>query len=673
MKISRDWLSDFIDLGKLSNEDIAERLTSIGHAVEGVEQHGEDTIFEIEFTTNRVDAMSHLGLARELGAATGRALIEPSYGMLSVSPEGRSVAIRIDAPHMCSRYSAAVVRGVTIGPSSERVRTRLEAVGMRPINNVVDATNYVMLATGHPLHAFDLGKLVGGAVIVRGGIEGETITTLDGQSRTIGGQTIVISDAERAVALGGVMGGANSEVGPETTELLLECAWFNPPMIRRTARRLGMKSDASYRFERGVDPSDTLRALSMTLEMIRAEAGGTLDEAIDVIAEPRPHRAILLRDEVIRSATADQVDREKAVDILKSLGMAVIDAEGGVEVEIPSWRSDLSEEMDLIEELLRMHGYNAIPAALPTVPTGDVRHNPVAEAEEKLRDDLVAAGLAEVVTYAFVHPEWNAAFSDEKPLDLTNALNENISSMRLSPLPGLLQVAQYNRAYGTRDGAIFEVGRIYRPKGEGVEECSTAAFLLFGNQPASWGETRRPWSYFDAKGIVERIAAKYRIEIESAPHTGRWMANGGVFRTPGGAILASVGTVRRELLDRFELKGEIIACDIDLHILASDERGPRMRKVSRYPGVPMVLAMMHGPELTFGEIVAAVRKIEIPDLRDVGLWDRFVAPGSTEVKTAIGLWYQSDERSLTQDEVTQSHTTLAEGLSRRLGVRILKS
>ncbi|HUO84448.1 MAG TPA: phenylalanine--tRNA ligase beta subunit-related protein, partial [Thermoanaerobaculia bacterium] len=256
MKLFREWLGDYIDLSDLSDEELARRFTEIGHAVESV----SDGVFDLEITTNRVDAMSHLGMARELAAALGRQTSpHPAFGHLLPAQrgEGSAVTIRIDVPEMCSRYTGKVIRGVTIKPSPEEIRRRLEAVGLRPINNVVDATNYVMLAAGHPLHAFDLDKLAGGAVIVRAGERGEKMRSLDGEMREIDAQTVVIADAKRAVALGGIIGGAESEIGNATRNVLLECAWFNPSVIRRTARRLGLKTDASYRFERRVDPNDT--------------------------------------------------------------------------------------------------------------------------------------------------------------------------------------------------------------------------------------------------------------------------------------------------------------------------------------------------------------------------------------------------------------------------------
>jgi len=293
MKFSREWLSDFVDLSDLSDEDLSRRFTEIGHAVDSVEAHGANTVFDLEITTNRVDAMSHLGMARELAAALGReARNSPQAASPSNVTGAISDVIRIDAPELCSRYTATIIRGIQVRPSPPAMQRRLESVGLRPINNVVDVTNYVMVALGHPLHAFDLDKLEGSRVIVRAGKPGESMKSLDGEMRSIDAGTVIIADARRPVALGGIIGGMESEITPSTRNVLLECAWFDPSPIRRTARRLGLKTDASYRFERRVDPNDTLAVSAEATRMMIEAAGGTAEAPIDVMANRPPARSL---------------------------------------------------------------------------------------------------------------------------------------------------------------------------------------------------------------------------------------------------------------------------------------------------------------------------------------------------------------------------------------------
>jgi phenylalanyl-tRNA synthetase beta chain len=675
MKISRDWLSDYIDLGGRSDDEVATRLTEIGHAVESVESHGDDSVFEIEFTTNRIDAMSHLGVARELAAAWG---LELKFAPREPAPvaESKRVAIRIDAPDLCTRYSALLVEGVTVRPSSPKVQRRLEAVGLRPINNVVDATNYVMMSIGHPLHAFDLDKLGGPAIIVRAAAAGEVLTTLDGEKRTLPSEATVIADAERGVAIGGIMGGGNSEISDGTRNVLLECAHFEPGAIRRTARRLGMKTDASYRFERGADPGDTLVAILAAAELIVAEAGGQIDETIDVVARAPERRRLTLREAKLKEMSGGSIGIGYALELFTRLGMAPEKTGEGVTVLVPTFRVDLEQEIDLQEEALRFFGFNNVPASLPRLTTGDVRHDPVADGEERLRDLLVSLGLTETITYGFIHPEENAVVSDEKPLTVSNALTENVSSMRLSLLPGLLQTIAHNRAYGNRDGGVFEIGKSYHREGEGVRERKLASFAWFGAPPTHWALGRRSYDFFDARGVLEAIAHHFKLPLAVRPAEGKWLRGGQAAAAfSGDRRIALVGAVAPETLHRYDLKGDVFAAEIEVAELMASVRPWEMTEVSKFPGVPMVLPLLHEPSLQYETIAAKVRQLDVPYLREIGIWDRFVrdnaVPGE-EVKTAIGLWYQAADRSLTQEEVNDAHAKLISRITELLPVKLMQ-
>jgi len=672
MKISRDWVADYIDLQGLSDQEIADRLTEIGHAVESVETHGQDTVFEIEFTTNRVDAMSHQGIARELAAGFGRPLLDRPNPDLDFTPAD-VFPVTIEAPELCTRYSSLIIRGVTIKPSSLGIRTRLEAVGLRLINNVVDVTNYLMMATGHPLHAFDLDRLHE-QIIVRPGRPGEKFRSLDGVDRLLDADTTVIADARRAVAIGGIIGGENSEVHENSRNILLECAHFNPSAIRRTARRLGVLTDAAYRFERGVDPGNGPAVIAEAGNLIAREAGGKPGELGDVVASKIEQPAVILRAERLSAATGGVIGIAYALELFRRLQMDSRGVPDGVEVRIPSFRVDLSEEADLIEEVERFFGYNNIPAALPRVPTGDVRHDPVRDAEDEVRDILVGCGLAEVVTYSFVPREDQERFTSERPIAITNALTEQIGSMRTTILPGLLRVAAFNRSYGNRDGALFEVGRTYHPSGQAVEERNRASILLFGVAGSRWGEPRRPYDYFDLKGIIEAIAGRKHVELTFHPESRPWLQPGqGAVARSGGREIAILGALAREVLQAFEIKGDVFAAEINLRPFLESAESWKMRPVSRFPGVPMVLQMTHAPDLPYSRVVEAVRKLNLPYLQEVGIRDRYVRPDSNEVKTTLGVWYQSHERSLTQEEVGEIHGRLIEKLASQLPVKIVKS
>jgi phenylalanyl-tRNA synthetase beta chain len=673
MKFSREWLTDYVDLSDLSDDELGVRLTEIGHAVESTEKHGDDTVFDLEITTNRVDAMSHIGMARELAAALGRSTKEIS-APVSNATSSAPPTIRIEAPEMCARYTALVIRNISVQPSSPLVARRLEEVGLRPINNIVDITNYVMLALGHPLHAFDLDRVAGQTIIVRRGKPGETMKSLDGEMRKIDSDTVVIADAQRPVGLGGIIGGFESEITPTTKNVLLECAWFDPSTIRRTARRLGLKTDASYRFERRVDPNDTLSVISEAARMIVESGGGIAEAPIDVVASEAKPKTIRLRTDKLHESSAGAVGIGYAFDLFRRLGFEAEQVHDGLLVTVPTYRGDIFEEMDLIEEMLRFFGLNNVPAMLPRVTTGDVRREATDIAEDAIRDVLVGCGLSEVINYSFIRPEWNALASDEKPIAISNALSEAIAAMRLSLLPGMLDTVVFNRSYGTRDGALFEVGRTYHRDGEKVREHHRVTVVLYGSIGTFWGDAKRPVDFFDIKGIVEQIAAKMRVDVTFAASDQKWLRSGKrAIAWHGDRSIASVGFLAAEVLQSFGIKGDIAVADIDVEaMIASSNTEWKMAPVARFPGVPMILALTHGRDLEYQRIVDAIRSFDVPYLHEVGLRDRFVPAESDDIiKTTMGMWYQAFDRSLTQDEIAAHHHQLATRLAAMLPVKLL--
>lgn len=657
MKFSRDWLNDYVDLSGISDDDLGKRLTEIGHAIEAVERHGDDTVFDLEITTNRVDAMSHLGMARELAAALGRE-VRGGQTILSVPDRQDSLSpvIRIDAPEMCSRFSGIVVRGVNVHPSDPKTQRRLEAVGLRPISNLVDATNYVMVALGHPLHAYDLDKLAEQTIIVRRGKAGETIKTLDGETRKIDPDTVVIADARRAIGLGGIMGGLDTEITASTKNVLIECAWFNPSVIRRTARRLGLKTDASYRFERRVDPNDTIAAAHEVVRMI----GGTAEAPVDVVAGETTPKRIRLRSAKLHEQSGGAAGDGYALDLFRRLGFQAETTHDGLMVTVPTYRGDLHEEMDLVEEVLRFFGLNNVPASLPRLTTGDVRRERIDVAEDTVRDILVGCGLSEAINYSF-GPRVDA----DDAVHVTNSLSENITTMRVSLVPALLETVAYNRSYGTRDGALFEVGRTYHRHGDGVREHRRAAMVLYGNTGEFWGDAKRPHDFFDLKGLVEQIAAKFHVALTFSASDEPWLRrNKSADARAGDRRIASLGVVAAG-------KGDVLAAEIDLEaLLAASSPQWTMTPVARFPGVPMILAITHGRDLEYQRILDTIRSFEIPQLHEVGLRDRFTLDDNT-IKTTLGMWYQAFDRSLTQDEVAALQQQLASRLAAMLPVKVL--
>jgi phenylalanyl-tRNA synthetase beta chain len=677
MMLSRDWLNDYIDLSDLPDASLERRFIEIGHAVEATEPHGSDLVFDLEITTNRVDAMSHLGMARELSAALGREIRNAPTVTAPAEGSTQPVTIRIEAPQMCRRFSGLVIRNIEVKPSPEQIQRRLEAIGLRPINNIVDVTNYVMLALGHPMHAYDLDRLADATVIVRAGKPGEKMKTLDGEMRTIDAETVIIADAKHPIGLGGVMGGFESEITNATKNILLECAWFEPSVIRRTARRLGLKTDASYRFERGADPNDTVATIELAAQMILELAGGTRDGSlVDIVAAETKPKTLRLRATRLSEASGGVVAIGYALELFRRLGFGAEPAGDDLDITVPTYRGDIFEEMDLIEEVLRFYGYDKIPASLPRLTTGDTRPYVIGELEDQTREIFVGSGLTEVVNYSFIHPKHNPLFSDEQPLAITNALNENIASMRLSLIPGLLETAAYNRSYGTRDGALFEVGRTYHRGGdgavEGIVERHRVAAVMYGSLGLQWNEQKRDVDFFDIKGIVEQLAAKLHVTLTYETFETPWLRKGKrAVAKHGARVVAHLGFLASEVLQQFDIKGDVAVAELDLQALLGAGAEWKMAQVARFPGVPMILAVTHERDLEYARIIDTIRSLDVPHLHEVGLRDRWIPEGETAVKTTLGMWYQAFDRSLTQDEVSALHTQLATRVAELLPVKLL--
>ncbi len=461
MKVPLSWLREFVDVA-VEPGRLGEDLTLAGFALDGLESDGKDAVLDLDVTTNRVDCMNVYGLAREVSVLYGLPL-RPLE--LSLAEKGRAASqaleVGIEAPDLCPRFSARVL-DVRLGPSPAWIRDRLESVGVRPIHNVVDLTNYVMMEMGHPSHAFDLARIPEGRLRVRWAREGEKLQTLDGVLRTLSPRHGVVAGPEGALALAGVMGGAASEVSEETKVVALEAAYWEPLAIRRAARALGMHTEASHRFERGADPEATVTALDRIAHLLTKIGAGTARPGVvDRVAVPRAKRTVSLRPARVRAVLGVDVPQPKAEAILSGLGFRV---QPGMAVEVPSWRSDVGREADLIEEVGRHFGLDKIPSSIPpTDARGGLGHG---QAEERtVRVTLVAAGLTEAMTYSFVGaPAGAGGSARDGVVALENPLADAQSVLRSSlVLPGLLEALDANQRQGRRDVAFFEVGRVFYP------------------------------------------------------------------------------------------------------------------------------------------------------------------------------------------------------------------
>ncbi|HZI64288.1 MAG TPA: phenylalanine--tRNA ligase subunit beta, partial [Thermoanaerobaculia bacterium] len=609
-----------------------------------------------------------------------RPLREPDW---SVPESGvrTDAAARVEiADPRCLRYSARVVRGVRVGDSPEWLRRRLEAIGQRPINNVVDATNYVLWEMGQPLHAFDLAKLAGARIVVRGARAGEELRTLDGIERRLEEGMLVIADTERAVALAGVMGGRDSEVTAATRDLLIESAHFRRRAVRQVARGLGLKTDASHRFERGADPEACARAAARAARIIAEISGGevlsgALDERSPWPAD-WPPRGRLQHARLERfggvAIPAASVER-----ILGGLGFSTEREDGGWRITVPSWRfydvparprelGGLVEEQDLFEEVLRHHGLDDLPAALPALAGRDEGRSPAHELRQRVRDYLAAAGFAEAIHYAFQSAAADRAFpalaAAGEPARIANPLSSEYQVLRRSLLPNLVEGARLNQRRGARAVRLFEVGSLF-PGGE-AEEVEAVAAVAGGHLGAPW-EREVEIDLFDLKGAVEGLAAERGATLEFRP-----ASRAGFLPGTSADILAAgepVG-VLGQVADTAEPYG-LCAAELRLSALRSGRASRRVTLPSRFPGVAADLTLTHALSTAWAEIESAIHAAAPPELQDHGLKVRYLGPGVPQgaVNTTIWFQYGSADRSLTQDEVNARHQALAAELVRRFG------
>ncbi|HWN97729.1 MAG TPA: phenylalanine--tRNA ligase subunit beta, partial [Blastocatellia bacterium] len=517
MKISYNWLSEHVLL-TLGPKELAERLTMIGLAVDSIEPAGDDHVLEFDLTSNRPDCLSHLGIAREAALVCGTPVKRLDISLEeSDSPIETVTSVELLAPDLCPRFTARVVSGVRVGPSPKWLVDRLEAIGQRSVNNVADITNYVMFEMGQPTHAFDLNLLRGRRIVVRRPLSGETLKTLDGFTRKLSSDHLVICDADRAVAVAGVMGGEETEINEHTTDVLIESAYFNPASIRQTARTLGLDTEASYRFARGVDFNAQLRASERVAELIVELAGGrVLKGAIDVYPSQITRDPVPLREARVGRLTGLSVTIERAAEILQSLDFQVdlVVGEKRLMAVPPSFRVDVSREEDLVEEVSRHTGYEKVAITLP-VWSGEGRYLPDERRRRSVRAALTGLGFDEAYSFSFVNGERDRLFrlSGRPTATLANPIDSNQTEMRGSLITGLLEAVQHNFNQGCRDVKLFEVGRVFEAGQEGArpDEREMLAVAVSGSAVRDDWRGSRSVDFYDLKGAVEAVFSAVNV------------------------------------------------------------------------------------------------------------------------------------------------------------------
>ena len=645
----------------------------------------DDVILEVEITPNRGDWASMVGMAHELAAAYGKPLRVPE---LSVRESGTSVetlaSVTVEAPELCPRYIARVVTNVKVGPSPSWLVKRLAAAGQRSINNIVDVTNYVMLETGQPLHAFDLDKLSGKRIVVRRARAGETIKTIDQETRKLDPEMLAIADADAPVAVAGVMGGFDSEVSERTVSVFVESAYFHPASVRKTSRALNLISESSQRFQRGVDPVTTLQAAHRACQLIVAVAGGEVAAGVlDFYPKPLPQNEISLRYARTNALLGTSVPPEEQRAILLSLGFEEVSRNaGGLKVRVPTWRHDCSLEADLIEEIARLCGYDRIPRALPRVRhTEDVlapHYAPV----RALRHYLVGIGLTETIPWTFSSPSDAAKAgldgSAAEMVPVANPLTENHSTMRGSLIPSLLNTSASNIRKSQRNVAIFEIGPVYHPakNGELPEQELRVGIALSGlADEQHWSRTPRQVDFYDIKGYAEEVLAYFgarKIEfIEStyATFVNHQQAEILIDKRP----LGRLGCVDDAVLRRYDVEQPIYLFELELGpLLALTKEAPQFTEIPAFPPSLRDLALVVDRAVPAGALRDAAQRAGGKLLHRVDLFDIYtgeqVPAGKKSV--ALNLVFQSDERTLTDQDTQKAVDKILRALEQQHGAQL---
>lgn len=642
-----------------------------------------DVVFEIEVTPNRGDWASMIGVARELAAHYGKELTLPEASLQEAGiPAAEVSSITIEAPDLCPRYAGRILRNVVVKPSPAWLCSRLIAAGQRPINNIVDITNYILLETGHPLHAFDYDKLCENRIVVRRAQAEEKIRTLDGESRQLDDEMLVIADAKNAQAVAGVMGGADSEVENDTTTILLESAWFERRTVRRTSRVLSLTTEASQRFQRGADMNMVTYALNRASRLMQELADAEVAPGIlDTWPEKRDNAPVTLRYHRTASHVGVPIPPADQKDYLQRLGFSLLsEDESSATFQVPAWRHDVHHEADLIEEVTRMYGYENIPVTMPPVRQSESVFAPQATPLKNFRRYLAGLGLTEVMNWSFGSADamTKAGLNDnaDRQLPLANPLSESYAVMRASLLPGLFGTAAYNAKRGRRDLQIFEQGPVYLTCPEEVlpHEPTHVAIFLSGSMPGHWSHDERPLDFFDIKGRLEDIARFFKKELTLSEAESVGFQNGQYAEIKWRKKdLGYLGKVSAEVIRAFDLPENSYALEINLEPLLERPAAPeQFTAIPQYPASLRDLAVVVDKNLPAKELLATAKQAAGPLLASMEIFDVYSGkPLQADKKSlAFSFAFQSPERTLTDKDTQKAMDRIVARLQKEFGAEL---
>lgn len=678
MKVPLDWLKEFVAV-RLPPAQLAERLTLTGLEVKAVEETPQGIVFDIEVTPNRADCLSIIGVAREVAAATGQRLqLPPAGASKKATPQKDApVSIHIEDKKGCQQYIGRVIESVKIGPSPEWMQKRLLACGLRSINNIVDITNYVLFECGQPLHAFDLTRLKGKAIRVRRADANEPITTLDGAKRALAADVLVIADAESPVAVAGIMGGQASEVTAQTTDILLESALFDPITIRRTSRKLGLSSESSYRFERGVDPEGVAAASARASALIQQLASGRETSSKTVGQAAPARKVIIFEPKQAAKWLGSAIDASFARTSFARLSCRVASSgtDGPMRVSVPSFRRDLNQPVDLYEEIARLAGYDRIAPSIPEVslinPSGGYAETYQQSAQ--LRRLCAALGLQEAVTWSLLSENEIKRFGypEKEMARLANPLSQDHAYLRPSLLIGLLQAVRHNASRGVPYARFFELGNVFAQS----KEKRRLGIVISGDWSAGWANPKAPASFWVVKGLAQAVIQCLTGQAAGAAAAAvSWSSpREAATLLVGGKALGVVGKIAEPLLGALDLKQPVWAAELDVEALLDCRKVPApVVAPPVFPPVKRDLSVVVNESVLFEQMIRVIQEAGRPQASRVELMDRFRGKSipSGKYSVTFNLEYRDPQRTLTAQEIDQVHQRIVAALSVQFGATL---
>lgn len=671
MKISINWLKQYLNI-KLSPEKLIEEMNNIGLLVDHWEEQDGDVVLELETYANRPDTLGHLGVAREIAACLGISLTERKFPLIESTEEiSDAFDVQVLEVDLSPRYCGMIVKDFPVDPSPPWLMRMIRAMGLSPVNNVVDITNYVLFSTAQPIHAFDLNRLKGNKILVRKARKGEELKALTGDTISLTNEMLVIADDKRPVALAGVIGGEETSVTEETREIFIESACFDPVSIRKTWKKIGIQTDASYRFERGTDISFPPEAARMTASLLTQIGGKALKGMIDIYPKPRKKKTVVLRHHRVSELLGIEIEEGSIIDFLKRIGFELENQREGIwRVKVPYFRVDIDREADLIEEIARFYGYDKIPSHIPVLQGIDLEVNKKKEVEDNIRELLFHEGFDEVVNFSFMDSEKEKLFETGlEAVEIRNPISSKASLLRTTLIEGLLGNIAWNVNRGAEGVHVFEISNVFFQK-DG--KCFERYFLGFAGMgqldPVFWQEEPERSDFFHLKGTCEELLRYLKFDDFSFSREEHpfFEKNYSLCLRFKGEKIGNLGGVRESIVEAYSIQEPVWAAEINLGSLLEKQPKPfKYSPVSRYPGIVRDISFMADQDVSYQEIKNCIEKLNIPYLEDYVLYDRFVGEGISKDKVSLSFRFvfRHPERTLRAEEADSFQEKIIKTLS----------